>query len=101
MTTTTEEAAPPPKKGGGFAAFSNLFIPFGLLLGGGLLLAETRTDLTIARAVNTIIATIIVVTPALALYPLRRFGKGYERHWFWSWVLGYLAYIGWLARAAS
>src|SRR4051812_15338201 len=78
------------------------FVPFGLgmvtaLLAAEVPLMEVTPDLRLYRTIYSIWLTLLLLVPALALFPLRGRGPSWWNAWrlFWTFsLLGYAVHLG-------
>lgn len=76
-----------------FAQFSNVFIPFTLLLCAAMLRPELRPKMVYWRAVYSIWVTILFMTPALFLFFWPGSSDRKNNYWLLFWTGGFLAYL--------
>jgi len=73
--------------------FTVAFIPFGLLLGAALLAAEETLDFGLSRAIYTIWAATVLVTPALCAFALPGTSARKQNIWLLFWTFSLIVFL--------
>lgn len=73
--------------------FTNTYVPFALLIVVALVLPETTPNPDRSRTIFTIWATIVLLIPALCLYPFSGASDAAYNYWHLLWTSSYLAFL--------